>query len=78
MSDVTCSPSLSPLVPPMSGDHLLVTTPCAGAACVSSRCHWPLPSLAWSQSAINPSQARGTGFHQLMDGADNNILANTH
>ena len=31
-----------------------------------------------SHPDINPSQGGGTGFHQLMDGADNNILSNKH
>ena len=43
-------------------------------------CHWSLPSVpcVTLHSAINPSLGRGTGFHQLMDGADNSILSSKH
>ena len=42
--------------------------------------HYPVShvSCVTLHSAINPSQGRGTGFHQLMDGADNNILSSKH
>ena len=78
MSGVTCPlvAIFSLLVSPLPPCRWCV--PCFLLSAVTG--HYPVShvSCVTLHSAINPSLGRGTGFHQLMDGADNNILSSKH